>query len=454
MTLIITRPDGLSRRVEGYRFAEPNARAPTFEGTLEKVPRTVDLRRELGAVRDQGEGAGSVALAAAVVYEHLRERHQGEATTASARFIEHNARKRSGEAEGLTIFDALSTLVDHGACSEQAFGGETPGREPPKRAYDEGAAFRASAVERVPVELLAWKRALAAGHPIVFGLFIYESFDRQRQPGLIPVPSDTDLEREQGEHALVCVGYCEADKVFIVRNAWGSTWGDEGDCYIPFDYVMDRELNRGDAWLVRGAETLPPNRATWGHKPVLEEQDTIFGQMTDAAWAALTDALGDVALETRLALIFLAAADADAELGEPTFGVVASALDDAFTRLGTPVEADRVLRNALPLIEDSALHDDSIVLIGEHLDEEALAELVRFAAVAAGLDDVAEVEEGTVAELVDTWLGGAVSRVGGLVDGLPGEYGDAGYEGGVYGDDDESEDDLGDGFGELGEDDD
>lgn len=451
---VITSPDGVTRRVDGYRFKRPDAQATKFVGGLDKPPAGVDLRKHMGPVEDHGESASCVANAAGASYEYLLKRQRGDAAYGVSRsFISYNARTRTG-AKGApadtTIFDALCTLVDSGACSERIWPYDVARLqdEPSPAAYEEAARFRVHAIDLVPVELNAWKKTLADGYPIVFGLLVYESFDRQRQPGLIPVPTDKDLEGEQGEHAMLCVGYSEPDEVFIVRNSWGPAWGDEGYCYIPFAYLMDPELNRGDAWIIRGAEPLAADRSTFRDRGVLDEVDSALGRMDDKAWSALLDALGDVALETRLALIFLAAAEADADVKDNALGTIASALDDAFQRLGSPFEADRVLREALSLIDEGALIDDSIVLLGEHFEEGALADIVRAAGHAAGLDDLSGAEEGTLADLVDAWLGGAAPREGGLVDGLPGEYDDVDYAGGVYGDDEEP-DDLGDGFNEV-----
>jgi C1A family cysteine protease len=46
---------------------------------------------------------------------------------------------------------------------------------------------------------------------------------------------------------MLCVGYSDPDRVFIVRNSWGSDWGDKGYCYIPYDYLMSEKYNDGDS---------------------------------------------------------------------------------------------------------------------------------------------------------------------------------------------------------------
>ena len=67
-------------------------------------------------------------------------------------------------------------------------------------------------------------------------------------------------------HALLAVGYSDHSKSFIVRNSWGPNWvrnlpvhwffivlflqGDQGYCYIPYDYMTNPDLCF-DAWAVR-----------------------------------------------------------------------------------------------------------------------------------------------------------------------------------------------------------
>lgn len=453
--MLFKRPDGVVRKVDGYLFEEPKG-AKTFASKLDKLPDTVDLRGQLSPVQDDGSTRGCVAYAVATAFEHLTRRARGDTAFAASRlFVYYNARRAAGNEEddaGCTIASALDALKEHGACSNRKwpFDASHVLTRPPDEAYEEAKGFALHDAELVPVELSAWKQALAEGHPIVFGMYLFSSFDKQRQPGLVPVPSDSDLEGDQGEHALLCVGYSEGDEVFIVRNCWGPAWGDQGYCYIPFAYMMDAELNRGDAWILRGPHALSKDASTWSNASVIDDVETPLGAMDDEAWGALLDSLGDVALETRLALIFLAAAEEDADVSEATLSSMASSLDDAFQQLGCPFEADRVLRQAVSLVDEGALIDDSIVLMGEHFEEEALAAVVRAAAEGAGVDDLSGAEEGTLADLVDAWLGGAAPREGGLVDGLPGEYDSVDYAGGVYDDDDDNDDGgFGDGFGEM-----
>ncbi len=49
---------------------------------------------------------------------------------------------------------------------------------------------------------------------------------------------------------MVAVGYHDADKRFIARNSWGSSWGQQGYFTIPYDYLTNSKLS-GDMWTIR-----------------------------------------------------------------------------------------------------------------------------------------------------------------------------------------------------------
>ncbi|CAF1461385.1 unnamed protein product [Rotaria sordida] len=40
---------------------------------------------------------------------------------------------------------------------------------------------------------------------------------------------------------MLAVGYSDKWRVFIVRNSWGTKWGNNGYVYIPYDYMENKE---------------------------------------------------------------------------------------------------------------------------------------------------------------------------------------------------------------------
>jgi C1A family cysteine protease len=67
------------------------------------------------------------------------------------------------------------------------------------------------------------------------------------QTGIMPMPQQS--EKLMGGHAVLCVGYDDAKKVFIIRNSWGDQWGDKGYFYMPYSYATNTDLAT-DFWTI------------------------------------------------------------------------------------------------------------------------------------------------------------------------------------------------------------
>jgi C1A family cysteine protease len=72
------------------------------------------------------------------------------------------------------------------------------------------------------------KSCISEGFPFVFGFTVHESFmsEAVAKTGNMPMPKAS--EPVVGGHAVMAVGYNDAKNVAIVRNSWGTGWGDKG----------------------------------------------------------------------------------------------------------------------------------------------------------------------------------------------------------------------------------
>jgi len=223
--------NGAIRDLVDYQF-EPRAEgAPAFGGGDLVLPAKVDLRPTLSPVEQQGSTQSCVAQAVAGAYECLVRRHRGlDAYEVSRLFVYYNARATGAETVadvGSSMQRAILGLQAHGACSEESwpFEAAVVNEKPHMGAYDEARRFVIKGAEHVRTDLRLWKQALAQGHPILFTLKIYQSFDRPARRGLIPMPTQAEKAGEWYGHCMLCVGYSDAEEVFIVRNSWGREWG-------------------------------------------------------------------------------------------------------------------------------------------------------------------------------------------------------------------------------------
>ena len=114
------------------------------------------------------------------------------------------------------------------------------------------------------------KACLAAGYPFVFGFTVYESFESAdvARTGVASMPAPD--EKVIGGHAVLAVGYDDAAQTFLVRNSWGTGWGQAGYFTLPYAYftttravvrLLDdphRQLiSRGRAGIAVGGAMIP-----------------------------------------------------------------------------------------------------------------------------------------------------------------------------------------------------
>lgn len=252
----------------------------TFSRKTTKVPAKVDLRPLMTPVENQGQLSSCTANAIAGAYEYLIKKHLKAHIDTSRLFIYYNARWRANEQNedvGSVIQYGVESLQTFGACNEKIWPYKENAvlKKPSKSSYNEAARFRVLDMQQVDVKLDIWKRCLAEGYPIIFGCVLFDTFDDcMNNGGIVPMPDPKSVGRgEHGRHAMLCVGYSDIDKVFIVRNSWGADWGDEGYCYMPYNYLMSEKLNGGDCWMIRGSDNLPFPQETWvkDKKPMLKK---------------------------------------------------------------------------------------------------------------------------------------------------------------------------------------
>ncbi len=260
----------MNNRIGGYLAGKipADAKKKTI-GSLDSLPSKVDLRPHLTEVEEQ-VGNSCVANAFAGAYEYLAKRTNGESSDVSRLYIYYNARWLSESHEedcGSYMVKAIEGLKEYGACSEELWPNDPDLilDEPDEDSYNQGANFKIVESEYIETDLDTWKHTLAEGYPISFCLNTFSSFDSaSKNKGRVPMPKASDNVREtHGWHAMLCVGYSDPDKVFIVRNSWGNSWGDNGYCYIPYDYVMNEEFNGNDSWIIKSVENLDFSEGVW-----------------------------------------------------------------------------------------------------------------------------------------------------------------------------------------------
>ena len=79
---------------------------------------------------------------------------------------------------------------------------------------------------------------------------VYQSFESETvaKTGVVPMPSSH--EQVLGGHCVVAVGYDDGKRQFTIRNSWGTGWGLNGYCLMPYEYLINPRL-ASDFWTIR-----------------------------------------------------------------------------------------------------------------------------------------------------------------------------------------------------------
>jgi hypothetical protein len=246
-------------RLDGCLFAPPSERDYRVAFRDHGVPERVDLRQYCTRVEDQGQIGSCTANAAVGALEYHYKRRDGHSPDLSRMFVYFNTRRMRGQVmfdTGAQIREAMASLLAFGACREEIwpYNPMLFAMEPPPVAYNDAALHEAIQYARVNGGQ-GTITALAQGLPVVFGTAIPQRcFEEAVRDGVVPMLTPEELDRpRQGGHAMLIVGYDNRDRVFIVRNSWGESWGDHGYCYIPYD-VIDACSPAEEFWLVAALE--------------------------------------------------------------------------------------------------------------------------------------------------------------------------------------------------------
>lgn len=223
------------------------------------LPSTVDLRPWCSPIEDQGSLGSCTANAGVGLMEYFERKAMGKHIDASRLFLykaTRNLLRWTGDT-GAYLRSTMGAMVLFGAPPEEYWPYRIADfdREPSSFCYAFAQSYQAINYYRLDppgttaATLLARiKSSLATGLPSMFGFTVYSSISQANTTGKIPMP--TQGEKVVGGHAIVAVGYDDQMKIkntnqggtqttgaFLIRNSWGTSWGDAGYGWLPYDYV-------------------------------------------------------------------------------------------------------------------------------------------------------------------------------------------------------------------------
>ncbi len=232
-------------------------------------PKRIDNREYCSPIEDQGNLGSCTAQAVVGMMEYMTRRSGVPHIDGSRLFLYKVTRKLMGLTgdTGAYLRSTLKAVVAFGVPPEEYWPYVISRfeEEPSAFLYAYAASFQALNYARLdavgndgPKTLALLKRVLAAGYTAAFGFPVYDSLTNDAD---IPYPGPTDSLR--GGHAVLAVGYDDNHRVggrtvpsLIIRNSWGTSWGDDGYGYLPVAYVVD-ELAL-DFWTIFKEEWIDP----------------------------------------------------------------------------------------------------------------------------------------------------------------------------------------------------
>lgn len=250
----------------------PSAQAATQDnwladrvGSIGDLPSRCSLVDYMQPVRCQGIWPTCVGFATVAVREYFLKR------PLSAAYSYLGAKSIDGHpGDGSFLYYALQWQFQHGQVVEERFPYESLMQDHHLGVYErEAARLRSGGHSWLNLPLLqdgsivTVMKAVLAGKlssrlpqvPIAVAIRIYDSFvsTASALDGLIPLPRKN--ERSMGGHAMVVVGYIDAEDpanpfgldYFVVRNSWGdwatqNPFGDKGHALIPARYFSSEDL--------------------------------------------------------------------------------------------------------------------------------------------------------------------------------------------------------------------
>jgi C1A family cysteine protease len=246
-------PDFRDCTLDSPHIREIRAKSKKLQRSLKNAPRAVDLRQWCSLIEDQGSLGSCTANAGVGLLEYYQRRAFGKYLDGSRIFLYKATRNLLGWTgdQGAYLRSTMKAMTLFGVPPEDywPYHVDRFDDEPPAFCYAFALSYKALKYYRLDPPgqktqqvLKLLKENLAASLPAMFGFTVYSSIPPVGDgKGEIPFPQPG--EKVEGGHAVVAIGYNDDKKIgkdkgaILIRNSWGTEWGDKGYGWLPYAYV-------------------------------------------------------------------------------------------------------------------------------------------------------------------------------------------------------------------------
>lgn len=237
----------------------------SLRGDYDWLPASVDLRAYCSPIEDQQALGSCTANAVAGAVECLQRRFFNNYIDASRLFLYKTMRMLNNVTgdRGGSIRHTMKALAMFGVAPEQYWPYDITKYDVEPSAYLYALASNYKSVSYYRLDSSTFttqeqfaqilpniKMQLYYGVPLAFGFIVFYSCPMPGS-GKVDIPMPSTGEYPRGGHAVLCVGYDDTrimpktdgttvQGAFLIRNSWGTGWGDCGYGWLPYDY-----LNKG-----------------------------------------------------------------------------------------------------------------------------------------------------------------------------------------------------------------
>lgn len=246
--------------IESSHFDSRDLVIESINHPVSDFPITLDYRPDMPLAWNQGSDGPCSAYAAAAIKMWQEYKDYGSKEALSQFFV-YNLRPNY-PAKGMTPRNTMKILKDYGIPYKKTFKLKWKNvEEIPAGVLEEAANHKILGYARV-MTIEGLKKSLYKNGPAYIAMPVFNGSDCFWKPNF--------SEKLLGGHALCVVGYTKYG--FILRNSWGTLWGDNGHIEYPYsDFGAHYEI-----WTSIDDKSSSPSITTGSPKRAKEDRQGIL----------------------------------------------------------------------------------------------------------------------------------------------------------------------------------